>query len=184
MQGHEVRTRGGWLGHWVRRFLHVGMIVVPGLYYYFGVSRLALWVLLLLLIVLEMVRLVKGFQIFGQREHESKRISSFAWGAGALLIVLLFAPKMFAYPIVATCALVDPLMGELRRFQLSSWSVAVAGVLLTMLIWLLAWHWLMTPWWWAIIMGPLSVAAEWPQLKWIDDNAMMQLIPLVVVLLV
>jgi hypothetical protein len=32
-------------------------------------------------------------------------------------------------------------------------------------------------------MGPLTTAAEWPKLKWIDDNATMTLIPLATILL-
>jgi hypothetical protein len=33
------------------------------------------------------------------------------------------------------------------------------------------------------LMGPICVAAEWPRLRYIDDNATMLLIPLAVVLI-
>ena len=41
-----------------------------------------------------------------------------------------------------------------------------------------------TPLWLAPIMAPLCVAAEWPRLRWIDDNATILLIPLTAILLV
>lgn len=179
--GHEATTKGGWLGHWVRRAIHVGMILVPWLYYHFEIPSYVLWILFSIIIFVEIIRLLLGFQFFGQRVHEAKRISSFAWGGLSLCLVLLLVPPQFAYPIVAACAFGDPLIGELRRFRLPSCVVAVVGAVFIAGLWLLAWCWLGTPWWYAVIMWPLTVAAEWPNLAWIDDNAMMQLIPLIVV---
>lgn len=184
LSGHEAITKGGWVGHWSRRALHIGMILVPWLYYTFHVPSMILWILLALVILLEVIRLSIRFQAFGQRAHEVKHISSFAWAAVALFLVLLLTTPEFAYPIIAACALGDPLMGELRRFRIPPWFVALLGILFIAGLWLFAWWWVATPWWWAIMMGPLIVAAEWPNLQWIDDNAMMQLVPLVVVLIV
>lgn len=182
--GHEATTKGGWIGHWLRRALHMGMVAVPWLYYTFRIPSFIVWILLALVVLVEIVRLSVGFQAFGQRAHEARRISSFAWGAVSLFLVLLMTTPPFAYPIIATCAFADPLIGELRRFRFSSWFVACVGILLASGLWLLAWWWLGTPWWWAILMGPLTVGAEWPNLKWIDDNAMIQLVPLAIVLIV
>ncbi|MCB1827000.1 MAG: hypothetical protein KDH94_01150 [Coxiellaceae bacterium] len=176
--GHEAQTKGGWLGHWIRRAIHISMVLVPWIYYHFALPRNLIWILLGLIILLEAVRLAFRFQAFGQRSHEARKISSFAWGGASLFLVLLFAPKMFAYPIIASCAFGDPLLGELRRFNWRPIWVAIVGVIVVMLVWLVAWYWLATPWWWCCIMGPLIVAAEWPNLRWIDDNAMMQLLPL------
>jgi len=192
MPGHEQQTVGGWAGHLVRRLIHIGMLLVPWLFYQYGIEISAffdltpnglLLVLLVLVVLLEMIRLLLGIRIFGQRQHEARQISSFAWGGVSLLLVLLFAPQAFAYPIIASCALTDPLIGELRRFQISSWTILLSSILLVVAIWLLAWHWFGTPWWWAIIMSPVIVVAERIQLNWLDDNATMQLIPLLLVLL-
>ena len=179
--GYEATTKGGWLGHGLRRMVHIAMAVVPWIYYHYAISATVLWVLLILLVVLEGLRLTFGLQLFGQRVHEAKRISSFAWGGSALLLVLLLSPPMFAYPIIVACALGDPLLGELRRLGLLTGLVVVCGLVVVAAIWLGATWWLATPWWWALIMAPLTVVAEWPNLKWIDDNAMMQLVPLIVV---
>ena len=181
--GHEVITRGGWFGHWLRRALHVGMILVPWVYYTYAISRWVVWILLFLVIFIEIIRLSLGIQLFGQRAHEAKRPSSFAWGAVSLFLVLLLTQAKFAYPIIAACALGDPLIGELRRFHFPTWLTALIGILLIAVLWLFAAWWLGTSWWWAVIMAPLTVIVEWPNLKWIDDNAMMQLVPLMIVLL-
>ena len=50
-------------------------------------------------------------------------------------------------------------------------------------IWLGCGYFLGTPYWMAILMGPVTMAAELPKLKWIDDNATMLLIPAAVVLI-
>jgi len=181
---HETTTKGGWIGHWMRRSIHVGMIFVPWLYYTYNIPPIILWIAFAVVLFLEIIRLSLGVQLFGQRTHEAERISSFSWGAASLFLVLLLTQPMFAYPIVAACAIGDPLMGELRRAHLPSWFVAAVGILLVAGLWLIAWWWLGTPWWWAIIMGPLAVASEWPNLKWIDDNATMQLVPLLLVWLI
>lgn len=182
MPGHESITKGGWIGHYLRRAMHVGMILVPWLYYTYHIPVIVIKILLVFVILVEIVRLKLGLQVFGQRSHEAKRISSFAWGAVSLFLVLLFADRQFAYPIIASCAFGDPLVGELRRFHFPSWLIAMIGILFIAGLWLLASLWLGTAWWWAIIMGPLIIASEWPNLKWIDDNGMMQLVPLIVVI--
>ncbi|UVE59530.1 hypothetical protein [Coxiella-like endosymbiont] len=61
-----------------------------------------------------------GWILWGQREREVKNISSFTWTVVSLCVVLLLAPgKQYAIPIIASCAFVDPFLGELRRTQLN-----------------------------------------------------------------
>ncbi|MBS0351263.1 MAG: hypothetical protein JSR33_08780 [Proteobacteria bacterium] len=121
--------------------------------------------------------------MFGQRDYERKRISAFTWGAVAMGLVLLFAPgKQFTVPIIAAYAIGDPLLGELRSSKLAKYWAFIAGVILVTGIWLAVHFWLGTPIWYSYFMGVITVAAEWPCLKWIDDNALMQLIPLLIVL--
>jgi len=191
MPGQEIQIRGGWLGHLLRRLIHISMIFVPYLYYRHGVSvsnffhlspQDLLWILVALIILLELVRLSLGIQVFGQRKHEAKQISSFAWGSISLLLVLLWAPKALAYPIVVSWALGDPLIGEMRRFHFNVWYAVLIAVLFIAGIWSLAGYWFATPWWWVVLMAPLTVAAERIRWKWIDDNATMQLIPLFFIL--
>ena len=50
-------------------------------------------------------------------------------------------------------------------------------------MWTWGWYFCNTPLWMAAVMAPLTVAAEWPRLRYIDDNATMILIPLAGVVL-
>lgn len=191
---HQSITRGGAMGHWMRRAIHISTLIIPFLYYAYGhqlASALGfplsviLVVIFAIIVLFEALRIAIGFRALGQREYETKRISAFAWGAIAIVIVLLFAPgKGFGIAIIASCALVDPLLGELRQRHVYPLIVILLGMIAVFFIW---WHtavlWLI-PVWWSVIMAPVIIAAEWPRLTWIDDNALMQLAPLVLVLLI
>jgi hypothetical protein len=179
-----VQTQGGGLGHIIRRLIHVSMVFVPWCYYSFSVPRYIPWVVIAVVVVLEAWRLSAGVLLFGQRANEVKRISAFAWGAVSLSIVLLSTTSQFAYPIIASCALADPLIGEMRRRRWSAYWVGWLGLLLLAIIWGVAVRYWELSWWWVVVMAPLTVAAEWPNWPWIDDNGLMQLVPLFVVLLV
>ncbi len=192
-QGQVASTRGGLPAHIVRRFIHLTLAIYPLIYYYYG-AAIAGWIglppkvivaiIVGLVIVLEVVRLVFKIKVFGQRERELHQISSFTWGAVSVGLVLLLAPgKTFGIPIIWGCAFGDPLLGELRRFAVSPRWVFTIGVVFLFLLWLLCSWWLGFPWWVSCIMAPLTVLAEWPNVKWFDDNAAMQLVPLLVVLL-
>jgi len=135
-----------------------------------------------LLAVLEAWRLCTGWIAFGQRSREARQISSFSWGLMSIFLVLLFAPgKAFAIPIIISCALGDPLLGELRRLRIAKLWVALIGLVFIAGLWAVSTYYLGTPLWWAFVMGPFIVLCEWPNLSWIDDNAMMQLLPLLLV---
>ncbi len=188
-----VATVGGATGHWLRRCIHIGMLIIPFLYYAYAkpaadfIHITPQWLVIIIagiVILLDLIRLLFGITLFGQRPHEAKQFSSFAWGAIAIALVLLLAPgKAYAVPIIAGCSLGDPLIGELRRKNVSAMTVALLGMFLIALIWLTSSLSLGSDWWFILIMPPITVAAEWPSLKWIDDNALMQIVPLLVVLL-
>ena len=82
------------------------------------------------------------------------------------------------WPLILSLSLGDPFLGELRRKGLDSRRVFIIGSIFISLIWVGTWHFVETPILFALLMGPLCVAAEWPRLRWIDDNATMLLIPL------
>jgi len=190
---YSSSTKGGAPAYWLRRAIHVSMAIIPLLYYRFGgdlaaVFNLVPWQLvlaiLLLGIILEVIRLFFHITVFGQRDHEARQPSSFFWGLLSVGLVLILAPPLFAIPIIWSCAFVDPLLGEMRRFAWRKGLVILVGWLALLVIWLFGNAMLGTPWWYILIMPPITLAAEAPNLKWIDDNAMMQLIPLIVVLFI
>ncbi len=169
------------------------MALIPLLYYAYAASLAAYlhltpaWlvtIIVLVIVAFEILRLHFGWMIFGLRQHEAKQPASFAWGALAIGVVLILSPgREFAIPIIWACAFGDPFIGELRACQCPRYWVFVLGVLLVIAVWLIAFMWLGTPWWWALIMGPVTVIAESIYIKWVDDNALMMLVPLVLILI-
>lgn len=169
------------------------MLVLPLLYYdhgqqiagLFSVSpRVFLLILLVLMVLIESLRLQTGLVFFGQRKHEARRISSFGWGMLGIALVLFLAPgPAFGIPIIWSLALGDPFLGEARRW-LPLWLAEVMGLLVVVLIWWFCAYWLGISMWWGVCLAPITVAVEWLNLKWVDDNVLMLLVPLAVVLIV
>ena len=184
---------GGMSGHLLRRGIHLGMSFIPVLYFQFGedvADKVSLSlaqvvsIVILVAIVGEALRLKFGVTIIGQRAYEAKQVSALAWGAIAIGMVLLLVPeKAYAYPLILSLSLGDPLLGEMRRKDFSVSAVIWAGTLGVGLIWAACGFLFGTPWLLVALMGPICVAAEWPRLRYIDDNATMLLIPLTVVLI-
>ena len=199
-RAHLENTLGGKNGHIFRRVVHLSMMIFPILYYWHGnqiaeiiskginldVSRESLVTFILVLIVfLELVRLFFGITIFGQRTYEAKQFSALAWGGISICLCFLFAPlggykgSYIGLPIIFTISIVDPLLGETRKFMNSTRLIIILALVVSMAIWLLSSVFLETPIWLTLIMPPLAIAAEWPSVKYIDDNATMILVPLI-----
>ena len=185
---------GGVRGHLFRRAFHLAMSAIPFVYFEYGEKISDIFELevsqfvsaaTILLIVIEAIRLKLGFTIFGQRDYEAKQVSALAWGGIAIGLTLIALPNNpeFIWPLVLSLSLGDPFLGELRRKGIESRNVVIIGSIFIAAIWLVSWNFVDTPIILVAIMGPICVAAEWPRLRWIDDNATMLLIPLFTVLL-
>ena len=183
---------GGMRGHLLRRGVHLSMVGIPYLYFVHGESvadalsaslpQVVAGVVLIAL-ALEGIRLKMGLTIFGQRDYEANQVSALAWGAVGVGFVLLLVPhEAYAWPLIASLALGDPLMGELRRKGIENRQVMIYATLLILAIWLVAVAQFGTPLWLAIVLAPVCMISEWPRLTYIDDNATMLLIPLALVL--
>jgi hypothetical protein len=153
---------------------------------YFSITVLQVVSIITFAIVFgEGVRLKLGITIFGQRDYEAKQVSALAWGGfaiGLTFMTLSEYPEL-VWPLVLSLSLGDPFLGELRRKGMENQNVFIWGSIFIMLIWIATWYQLETPIWLAFVMGPLCVVAEWPRLRWIDDNATMLLIPLAAIIL-
>lgn len=183
---------GGMSGHVLRRGIHLAMSFLPFLYFEFGedvADAVSLTLeqvvssVILIAIFGEALRLKMGWTIVGQRSYEAKQVSALAWGALGVGMVFLLTPEPeYAYPLILSLSLGDPLLGELRRKGASTQTVILAGTLGIAVIWAACAVWVATPWVLVPLMAPICVAAEWPRLRYIDDNATMLLIPLTIVL--
>ena len=184
---------GGMRGHLLRRGIHLGMSFLPFIYFAYGehvadaiglsLDQLVASILLVAMTG-EGIRLRLGFTVFGQRDYEANQISALAWGAIGVGMVFLLAPtEAYAWPLILSLSLGDPLMGELRRKGMASRNVMLVSTLALLAIWLVAWAQFGTPLWMALLLAPVCMASEWPRLTYIDDNATMVLIPLALVLI-
>jgi len=183
---------GGMSGHILRRGIHLAMSFLPLLYFEFGedvAEAVSLTLeevvsaVILIAVAGEALRLRMGWTIVGQRSYEAKQVSALAWGALGVGMVFLLAPDpAYAYPLILSLSLGDPLLGELRRKGVSTRTVIWAGTIGIAVIWAASAYLVDTPWLLVPLMAPICVAAEWPRLRYIDDNATMLLIPLAVVL--
>src|SRR5262249_46455134 len=160
-----------------RRCIHLAMVFVPLLYYHYaprlsalGISpRTLLLIILAVVFIFEALRLRFGWILWGQRTLEKKTVSSMASGILGLCLVLLFSPSSaYAIPIIGSCAIVDPLVGELRNTRIPRVWIWIIGMAAVALIW---WGsgriWPTIPWLWAV-MAPLTVILERPNIPWID----------------
>lgn len=185
---------GGMYGHLFRRAFHLGMSLIPLVYYEFGekfadylsITIMQLVSSITLLIVLsEAIRLKLGITIFGQRDYESKQVSALAWGGIAVGLTFLTLPDSpeLVWPLILSLSLGDPFLGEMRRKGYEAKSVFLYGTIFLTVVWIFCFIQFDTPLWLAFVMAPICVAAEWPRLRWIDDNATMLLIPLSVAIM-
>ena len=198
LNDHVPHSVGGIWGHLFRRLIHLGMLIIPIIYYWEGASvssftgldpKQIVSVCAFAIILSEVIRLRIGIVVFGQREYESNQLSAFFWGGTSVCLTLLIAPEegmngaAYGVPLILSLTLIDPLLGELRRANVSPEKVVICGYLSTLAIWIYCGYWLDTPYIITPFVSALVVASEWPRLTWIDDNATMLLIPLGFVML-
>ena len=110
----------------LRRLVHCLVALAP-LYYLLPVELPGVpvrrWHLLIAFFVLvmafEALRLRRGVTFLGLRPHERNTIASFAWAAAGITAALWLMPMEIATPVLIGMGLVDPLVGEMRRFGAS-----------------------------------------------------------------
>lgn len=180
-----TNIQGGVFAHIARRLFHIISITgVVFLYYWFfpdySESLLPHSLLLgvaLVIIIFEIIRIKNRWIFFGQRDYEAAQISAFAWTVVALCILLLLAhDKNIAMAIAVSCAIGDPLLGELRARHVNAVIAMIIAVCVIVLIWWYFHFSILI----ALVMAVITVLVEKPTFKWIDDNALMLLAPLVV----
>lgn len=170
----------------LRRLVHLSAPVF--LIYYFLPSPL--WegappndVLLLLAfsmaMAFELARLVIGFKVPGMRWYESTWISASAWAAMALTFTLLFFPLEYAAPVVVGMAVIDPVIGTVRKTEYYPWlpfalhlaiMVGFLALLTDMDVQLAAA---------AVVSSILAIVAEGAKSNYLDDDFLMIVVPLI-----
>ncbi len=186
---HEVNTVGGWYGHVLRRLIHFFCVTFFTLGFYIclpfiqsqtHISKPILVLLIFTLVLaVELIRLMLGIILPGQREHERHKVSSAAWSLLGLCCVFWFINHTgIAMAIAITSAIVDPFVGESQRFLSKSFSYGLA-LFLSILIWLACAVHFNLSYWYAFILGPIAVMVEYPYWRFLDDNFTMLVAPLI-----
>ena len=147
----------------------------------FGIDRLYLVVVFWLSIVLiEYFRLSGVFALDGMRDYESNRVAGFVWFATGTCTILFFYeigvfPEIFAVSTIIMASLVDPLIGECNKKygDLQGFFAGfVAGVFIYQLI--------IGSLFYSLIGGLVAVLVERPKFKWLDDDLLMQIFPVLI----
>ncbi len=174
--------------HLVRRLVHLASPAF--LVYYWipedlghGLSRLSLTLLVFgTAMGIEVVRVALRIPLFGLRGYETERPSAYAWGAAGLFVAFLAFPRDLVIPAFCGMAWIDPLCSWSRRRRSYPWApglayAAVFGLLLsaTSLASIGAIR--------IIVLTAIATAsallAEYPQIKELDDDFLMTVLPLV-----
>ena len=147
-----------------------------------GVAREALLILFVATaMAIEVVRIALRIPIFGMRGYESERISAYAWGTMGLLLGFLLFPMILVIPVFCGMAWIDPLAAWSRRTGRYPWLPAIgyatvfAGVLLAVGTLNPAEAAALTA-----IAAPVALLAEYPDIRVVDDDFLMTVVPLLV----
>lgn len=166
---------------WFRRANHTGGAGFI-LYYlfpeklFFGIPREIFLILLFFVpVVTEVNRLVRKRGFLGLHEREESKLASYFWFAITAAILMAFFPQKIAAPCIVSAALIDPLLGELKKFgKIFAFILAIGASFLIFSafeysIWL------------AFVAAIAGVFAEYPNHKLLDDDLLMQLVPAIII---
>ncbi len=168
-----------------RRFNHTvaACFVIYFLFpkYIFGFDRLYLvpifWLSILLI---EYFRLNKAFSLVGMRDYEDRRVAGFVWFTTGTCVILFFYemglfPETFAISTIIMASLVDPLIGEVNKKYGDKESM-IAGLIGSFAIYQM----IIGVFFYSFVGSIVAVIVERPKFKWLDDDLLMQIFPILV----
>ncbi len=153
--------------------------LIPGFYKWYG-----LLIIICFALAVESFRLKTGKLFFGLREYEKKQVSAFAWFAIGMSIALLFFKMQFVVPAVIGMALIDPLIGEIKQRKKSLYPVlpfVVYWLIMFSCLFLLSDLILAIVILFTVIGTFFAIFAESWNIKFIDDDFLMLVVPLLVI---
>ena len=180
------------IGECVRRVVHLSFAFIPFCYFSWIVSysdhfrmyvHLALVILVLFCLALDGIRIRQQWVVLGSRCYESQRLSSMTFMIFGVIVVLCLSPnKYIATAIIVSVSVVDPVMGIMRRCSVSLGVVFGVGVCLVFLIWTTLAADAHMAVGWIFFISVITVWVEYFQWRLLDDNLLMQMVPLGVAL--
>ncbi|MEM0448461.1 MAG: hypothetical protein QW520_01385 [Methanomassiliicoccales archaeon] len=171
-------------GYWLRRIVHMSAPLL--LIYYaipdfiFGVGKwLGLVLILIIVLFFDLMRLAFQWRIIGFRDYEYRRLSAAAWAALGFTLIFLLFPLEIAAPAVLGMALVDPMIGELRRRESRLYPLlpAIFYYVLASLCfyYIIGFDWIIMLA--CLIATILAIGVERARTKFVDDDFLMLVVP-------
>ena len=138
---------------------------------------IAFW---LSIVSIEYFRLSGFFTLDGMRAYESNRVAGFVWFATGTCTILFFYeigvfPEIFAVSTIIMASFVDPLIGECNK-KYGDLPGFFAGFIASVLIYQL----IIGALFYSLVGGLVAVLVERPKFKWLDDDLLMQIFPILV----
>ena len=132
------------------------------------------------IVLIEYLRLSGVFALDGMREYESNRVAGFVWFATGTCTILFFYeigvfPEIFAVSTIIMASFVDPLIGECNK-KYGDLQGFFAGFIASVLIYQL----IIGALFYSLIGGLVAVLVERPKFKWLDDDLLMQIFPVLI----
>lgn len=187
---HEARSnvRGGARWNIVRRFAH-GILSLGIIYYWLpdplfieGAHRwYALLGAVLIASTIEFARLKRKKIFPGMRSYEESRIASYVYAVIGVAVVLSISPDVVGIPCIIGMAFCDPFAGELRHRGVPEIRIVIlAGIayaLLALCSLILIGVNSITIVLLVAVMTPLAILSEQIDLKYLDDDLTMLIVP-------
>ena len=132
------------------------------------------------IILIEYFRLKGTFTLDGMRDYESNRVAGFVWFATGTCTILLFCevgvfPEIFAISTIIMASFVDPLIGECNK-KYGGLKGFLAGFIASVVIYQL----IIGALFYSLVGGLVAVLVERPKFKWLDDDLLMQIFPILI----
>jgi hypothetical protein len=169
-----------------RRFVH--MCAPVFLVYYLvpndcwiGVPKnIALLVILLVVLLSDFVRILLGLGFYGLRSYECARISAYSWASLAFAIAFIAFRFELVVPVIFGMAWIDPLCGYLRKKKKGYPLVPIIAyaILAFLILYFLSDFYILKVVILAVVGSTVAIASEYPNLKHMDDDFLMVIMPL------
>jgi|TARA_B100001094_G_scaffold103812_1_gene100107 hypothetical protein len=132
------------------------------------------------IILIEYFRLSGAFTLDGMRDYEDTRVAGFVWFATGTCMILFFYeigmfPEIFAVSTIIMASFVDPLIGEVNR-KYGNRKGFLAGLIGSFVIYQL----IIGVIFYAFVGSMVAVIVERPKFKWLDDDLLIQIFPILV----
>lgn len=150
--------------------------LVPGFYKWFGVILIASVALMI-----EGLRLITGKLLFGMKLYEKRCISAFAWFTIGMSIALIWFEMRYVVPVIIGFAFIDPLIGEIKQRKERLYpilpSMLYGSIMFSGLL-LLSGMGIVILMLFMLIATFSAILAECWDIKFMDDNFLMIVVPL------